>query len=224
MVFVNLESGIFEITQVNSKCHRLLSTRAPQSVDFEASSGGDEDNAVRELECPGVIRCSPTFFIWILWSCNGIICSFVDYEKLVKWQNPVFVIVIISLLDMVMILLLMIINLWFLAALLLMVLNKLWLKFLHLEKLLISVMPLPLERLIEGYFVMGLCIGWGCKKLGLTKDKFKEIVPLPDHFDTVVWGIFEKIIQAPDWQAYWVVGVVIYIGESPGHHTQWVVD
>ncbi|KAB5516183.1 hypothetical protein DKX38_026831 [Salix brachista] len=33
-----------------------------------------------------------------------------------------------------------------------------------------------------------ISIGWGCKKLGLTKDKFKEIVPLPDHFDTVVWG------------------------------------
>ncbi|KAF9663484.1 hypothetical protein SADUNF_Sadunf17G0055300 [Salix dunnii] len=106
MAFVNLESGIFEITQVNSKCHRLLSTRAPQSVDFEAASGGDEDNAAWELEYPGVIR------------------------------------------------------------------------------------------LIEGYFVMGLCIG--CKKLGLTKDKFMEIVPLPDHFDAVVWGIFEKIIQAPD--------------------------
>ena len=58
-----------------------------QSVDFEAASGGDEDNAVQELDYTEAIRCSPPFFIGILGSFNGIICSFVDYEKLVLWNS-----------------------------------------------------------------------------------------------------------------------------------------
>ena len=84
-----VKSHLKTAREVNSnKCQRLLlSTRTPQSVDFEAASEGDEDNAVQELEYPDVIRCSPTFFIGIMGSCDGLICLFVDYAKLVLW-NP----------------------------------------------------------------------------------------------------------------------------------------
>ncbi|KAJ6860341.1 hypothetical protein NC651_036646 [Populus alba x Populus x berolinensis] len=59
-----VKSHLKRAKEVNSSCHRLLlSTRTPQSVDFEAASGGDEDNAVQELEYPEAIRCSPAFFI-----------------------------------------------------------------------------------------------------------------------------------------------------------------
>ena len=96
---------------------------------------------MQELDYTEAIRCSPAFFIGILGSFNGIICSFVDYEKLVllnsstrdskELTKPSLCLSYVSLLDLVMIPLLMIINLLLLAALLLMVLNKLWLKFLH---------------------------------------------------------------------------------------------
>lgn len=59
-----MKSHLKRAKEVNSSCHRLLlSTRTPQSVDFEAAGGGDEDNAVQELEYPEAIRCSPDFFI-----------------------------------------------------------------------------------------------------------------------------------------------------------------
>ncbi|KAJ6860340.1 hypothetical protein NC651_036646 [Populus alba x Populus x berolinensis] len=55
-----VKSHLKRAKEVNSSCHRLLlSTRTPQSVDFEAASGGDEDNAVQELEYPEAISIHP---------------------------------------------------------------------------------------------------------------------------------------------------------------------
>ncbi|KAJ6866143.1 hypothetical protein NC652_037636 [Populus alba x Populus x berolinensis] len=55
-----VKSHLKRAKEVNSSCHRLLlSTRTPQSVDFEAASGGDEDTAVQELEYPEAIRKVP---------------------------------------------------------------------------------------------------------------------------------------------------------------------
>ncbi|KAJ6424213.1 hypothetical protein OIU84_025068 [Salix udensis] len=83
-----VKSHLKTAREVNSnKCRLLLSTRTTQSVDFEAASEGDEDNAVQEFEYPDVIRCSPTVFIEIMGSCDGLICLQVDYEKLALW-NP----------------------------------------------------------------------------------------------------------------------------------------
>ncbi|KAJ6866144.1 hypothetical protein NC652_037636 [Populus alba x Populus x berolinensis] len=65
-----VKSHLKRAKEVNSSCHRLLlSTRTPQSVDFEAASG----------VLPSLLG--------ILGSFNGIICSFVDYEKLVLWNS-----------------------------------------------------------------------------------------------------------------------------------------
>ncbi|CAK7328420.1 unnamed protein product [Dovyalis caffra] len=149
----------------SNKCRRLLlSTGTPQSVDFEAASDGDEDNAVQELEYPYVIiRCSPICYIGIVGSCNGLICLFVDYEKMVLW-NP--------------------------------------------STRASKELPKPsLYHNFDFFAGLGYDSSNGKQEIGSKKvhvivsfdvaeEKFKEALPLPDHFDKVVSGMSRNFLCA----------------------------
>ncbi|KAG6741544.1 hypothetical protein POTOM_054809 [Populus tomentosa] len=139
-----VKSHLKRAKEVNSSCHRLLlSTRTPQSVDFEAASGGDEDNAVQELEDPEAISCT---------TANG-------FEQ-----------IMVEVLTLK---------------------TKTWRKVSDIGNATTFV------EAYQGIFCNGAAVWLGMQEIATKKvyvnvaldmsdDEFKEVVPLPDHFDTFV--------------------------------------
>ncbi|KAF9663475.1 hypothetical protein SADUNF_Sadunf17G0054400 [Salix dunnii] len=66
----------------------LVATDPLYSVDFEAASGGDNDNTLVELPFPNAVNHGDSFAVGLfLGSCDGIVCILNEVDDVVLW-NP----------------------------------------------------------------------------------------------------------------------------------------
>ncbi|XVE81273.1 hypothetical protein DITRI_Ditri15bG0050500 [Diplodiscus trichospermus] len=73
----------------NINPHRVLvSTNPMQSIDYEAHNGSEHGSkGVLELDYPAPIEKDPEYDVELVGSCNGLICLVVDYKDFILW-NP----------------------------------------------------------------------------------------------------------------------------------------